>query len=1262
MVHVGCGDASLTAQLRVNNSYIVQGLNQNAAEVKEARTALTDAGIYGDVSVVEWTGSSLPYVDGLVNLVVVTDPATAVPASEIARVLAPRGVAIGPAGAVCIPQPASPVGNGRVRYQKPVPSAIDEWTHYLHDPSNNAVSQDTEIHPPKHLQWVGSPRYSRHHDHMSAMSACVTANGRIYHIMDEASRLSIYLQPEWKLVARDAFNGTLLWKRDIDVWYNHMQRLKSGPAFLPRKLVADGDTLYAAPGIHAPAMAIDGATGKPLQTYVPDMACDEIMHSDGTLFLVGAAPDAEEDSVDARAIKGTASRRIVAVNAADGEILWTVESKVLALTLTLDQDHVYFHDAEAIVCLDRKTGDKTWTSKPMAYFENMLPEFAPTMVVYKDVLFFAGGEGYVAHRSSRDMMYAISTKDGRTLWSAEHPPSGYKSPEDLLVVDGLVWCAETTSGRQSGELIGRDPWTGEEKKRFPPNVETYWFHHRCYRARATEKYFLMSRTGVEFVDHENENWIINHWVRGACLYGIMPANGFTYAPQHPCACYPEAKLSGFNALSSHRILPAADQESPRLIKGPAYGKVGSARVASPSEWPTFRHDAARSNHARTTVPGELKRAWRTKIAGDSHPGSTIADKISQPVVAGGRVFLTAVNQHTVLALDEATGETLWRFTAGGRVDSAPTIYKGTAIFGCNDGWVYCLRADDGVLVWRFRAAPQDARICAFEQVESAWPVPGNVLVVDDTAYFVAGRSIFLDGGLRIYRLNAVTGELLSETVMDDRDPDGKKIQDYIEWLNMPVGLPDVLSSDGSRIYMRSQPFTMDGKRVRVDRIEVEQQTGEEAHLFCPSGFLDGSWWHRTYQVYGRSFSGGHSGYHRAGQFTPSGKIMSFDDETVYAFGRKPQFYKWTTPIEHELYAATRVLTLAPAPPKPAKTGPSTTIDIANSASLDPTGIPFTVAAWVNAKTPNGVVLARGGPANGYALLLEQGRLEFDIRTDGGLFKAVARDKLPQGQWVHVAGVLGDDNQMAVYVNGKPVGQGKAYGPISATPIQSMQIGADVDGSVGDYPSPSVFKGSIDEVRIYHGVVTAAEVLAMAGDSKAVAVADAKLVLHCPFDNGKARDVSGNGNHGNVKAAKPAEGRFGRAMRFTGAALGTGQKRGKGGPRSRYVRQWTQDLPLFARAMVRTEDMLVVAGPRDIIDETKVGKLLASPEMQQQMAEQSRMLAGKSGGLLWLVSPKTGERLGTYTMASPPIFDGMVAANGKLYISTMDGAVICLDGE
>ena len=90
------------------------------------------------------------------------------------------------------------------------------------------------------------------------------------------------------------------------------------------------------------------------------------------------------------------------------------------------------------------------------------------------------------------------------------------------------------------------------KVQFKPDVDTHWFHHRCYRAKATEKYLLTSRTGIEFVDYRKESWDINHWVRGACLYGVMPANGMIYAPQHPCACYLESKLSGLCALAPER--------------------------------------------------------------------------------------------------------------------------------------------------------------------------------------------------------------------------------------------------------------------------------------------------------------------------------------------------------------------------------------------------------------------------------------------------------------------------------------------------------------------------------------------------------------------------------------------------------------------------------------------------------------------------------------------------------------------------------------
>ena len=60
--------------------------------------------------------------------------------------------------------------------------------------------------------------------------------------------------------------------------------------------------------------------------------------------------------------------------------------------------------------------------------------------------------------------------------------------EDVIVSQGLVWNAGTSSGNQNGEYTGRDPVTGEVKKQFFPDVPdgTYWFHHRCYMAKATE--------------------------------------------------------------------------------------------------------------------------------------------------------------------------------------------------------------------------------------------------------------------------------------------------------------------------------------------------------------------------------------------------------------------------------------------------------------------------------------------------------------------------------------------------------------------------------------------------------------------------------------------------------------------------------------------------------------------------------------------------------------------------------------------------------
>ena len=273
VVHLGCGDGKLTAALHAGASYLVQGLDTNPQNVREARDTVKAQGLYGKVSINLHTGTRLPYVDNLVNLVV-AEHAEGVSQAELMRVLCPEGVAY-------------INDNGKwTKIVKPRPGNIDEWTHYLHDASNNAVAHDTVVGPPRRLQWTDGPRYSRHHDRMSSVSAVVSANGRVFSIEDEQSAISILLPSQWVLTARDAFNGTTLWKRAIDKWFTQFWPLKSGPAQLPRRLLASGDRVYVTLGFDAPFVALDAATGKTVQTYDGTDGTEEAILSDGILYLL----------------------------------------------------------------------------------------------------------------------------------------------------------------------------------------------------------------------------------------------------------------------------------------------------------------------------------------------------------------------------------------------------------------------------------------------------------------------------------------------------------------------------------------------------------------------------------------------------------------------------------------------------------------------------------------------------------------------------------------------------------------------------------------------------------------------------------------------------------------------------------------------------------------------------------------------------------------------------------------------------------------
>ncbi len=900
VVHVGGGNGRWTAGLQVSPRYLVQGLERDAARVAEARAHLRDQGKLGPVTVIHWDGRQLPYADNLVNLLIVGSRKE-LPMDEIRRVLAPRGIAYVNSGGKW------------VKHEKPWPEEIDEWTHFLHGPDNNAVANDTRIEPPRYLQWVAGPRWARSHDHLSSVSAAVSASGRLFSIVDEGPIVTVKAPSEWKLVARDAFSGVLLWKKNIAPWEGQLRPFRSGPAELPRRLVAVGQRVYVTLGYGKPVTALDAATGEVVRTYEGTENTHEILAHGGNLYLVISAPLEEESPTTGKILRRFSlwrgaydeyitqymPKHVRVLNAETGEMVWIKDdsevANILPLTLLVSGGRLFFQNPSHLMALDAVSGRELWRAERPS-ITHRYAWLTPTLVENNGIVLSAdrspsspvdtGGKDKARvewrvsanHLLTGGEIMAFSAETGKKLWAVPCH-EGFNSPVDVFVIDGKVWSGVLAWGKQPGITKVYDLHTGEVVAERSPDQKTYTLgfgHGRCYRHKATTKYVIHGRAGVEFVDLSADRILADHWVRGACQYGILPCNGLVYAPSHSCACYITAKLDGFNALSGQRMT-AFSEEPERLERGLAFESAAKAAGGGTSEssgWPTYRHDAARSGSTPAKLSSKLKPLWETSLSGP----------LTAVVVEGGRLFVAQRDAHTVHALSAEDGSPIWCYTVGGRVDSPPTVHGDLVYLGSADGWITCLRAGDGALAWRFRVAPESRQIVSYGQLESAWPVHGSVLVCKGpgdhphpVAYAAAGRSSFVDGGVYLCGVDAVTGALVTRRRISHRDPKtGHEPQEVIRGVIMPGAIPDVLASDGSSIFMRHQRFDFEGNSLKQD---VD-------HLYSSAGFLDDTWWHRTYLQFGREMRGGYGGWTSAGKTHISGRALVKNENLAFGFGRK----------------------------------------------------------------------------------------------------------------------------------------------------------------------------------------------------------------------------------------------------------------------------------------------------------------------------------------------------------------------------------------
>ena len=168
-------DGRLTAALVKGNRLTVQGCSWDDKSIQPGRAVLLAAGVADRASLVGIETNALPYVDSLVNLLVVASWGNRpVDVAELLRVLAPEGIA-------CIGNDANPSATagleaklkqagakdikalsrkGWIQFSKPVNPDFDVWAHNLGSPDLSSVNNDkvADVVPVRQVPSLGPVR------------------------------------------------------------------------------------------------------------------------------------------------------------------------------------------------------------------------------------------------------------------------------------------------------------------------------------------------------------------------------------------------------------------------------------------------------------------------------------------------------------------------------------------------------------------------------------------------------------------------------------------------------------------------------------------------------------------------------------------------------------------------------------------------------------------------------------------------------------------------------------------------------------------------------------------------------------------------------------------------------------------------------------------------------------------------------------------------------------------------------------------------
>ena len=188
-------------------------------------------------------------------------------------------------------------------------------------------------------------------------------------------------------------------------------------------------------------------------------------------------------------------------------------------------------------------------------------------------------------------------------------------------------------------------------------------------------------------------------------------------------------------------------------------------VAYADDWPMWRFDAGHTAAGAGTLPDRMELSWtrvyspREQVWDDPLNHDMMPyDRLFEPVVKDGRMFVNFNDADKVVALDVETGEELWSYYTDGPVRFPAVAWQDGVYFCSDDGYLYCVNARDGQLRWKHFGAPTALKVIGNGRMISAWPARGGPVISDGQLYFA--NSIWPFMGTYIWCLDAATGDVV----------------------------------------------------------------------------------------------------------------------------------------------------------------------------------------------------------------------------------------------------------------------------------------------------------------------------------------------------------------------------------------------------------------------------------------------------------------------------------------------------------------------